>query len=117
MEYDISKLDGALLDAAVALAEGINYDFNALPRAVFVHEGSHSMIYNPSENWSLAGPIIERERMTIIGATEPRPWQAHAVYTWALAPERLATEWGPTPLVAAMRAYVTGKVGGIIEIT
>ncbi len=114
MEYDVSKLDGALLDAAVALAEGIQHDTNGLPRAVFVHAGSDSMIYNPSENWSLAGPIIHRERITTSyddqGGRERGMWNAYAHNC-----EVMCQDFN-SPLVATMRAYVASKLGEKIEL-
>lgn len=65
MQYMVSELDGALLDAAVAKAQGIEHDTSALPRAVFVHSGANSMIYAPSTDWVQGGPIIELQRMTL----------------------------------------------------
>lgn len=62
--------------------------------------------FSPSSNWEDGGPIIEREGMSIDkGAwlgTE-HPWQANAAHGYI--------EYGPTPLVAAMRAYVASKFG------
>lgn len=58
--------------------------------------------YSPSTDWSLGGPIIERERINIT-ERDGGAWQAHYSGSWA--------KHGPTPLVAVMRAYVASKFG------
>lgn len=134
MRYKTSELTGAILDAVVAMSEGLCCDTHDLPRAVFVHSGADSMIYDPSKNWALAGPIIERERIALVAATgyeddgpvfwtaaccgpdgayshyidEPLPFSDHG--------QKEATGEGPTPLIAAMRAYVASKLGDEAEL-
>jgi hypothetical protein len=60
-----------------------------------------------STDWSLAGPIIERERIRL----DPRGlWcAAHDTHEWT-------ESTGPTPLIAAMRCYVASKLGDEVEI-
>ena len=48
MKHKVAELEGALLDAAVAMAEGLDADL--------VRGG-----YAPSRRWHDGGPIIERE--------------------------------------------------------
>lgn len=130
MKYKTSELEGALLDAAVAMAEG-------LPNILFAHRSNSSgqwvrtALYKVpgkrylverrvplySSEWEQGGPIIERERIGF----EPQQafdvargglslvegsWHAHGG-EWALN--------GPTPLVAAMRTYVANKFGEEVE--
>ncbi len=104
---------------------------------IYEHNGeSHCMLkphnafrqnaqnWRPSSDWSQGGPIIERERLRI----EPRPagitflGQRMGVPCWlANIPESgdvaHALNWlGPTPLIAAMRAYVASKFGNEIDL-
>lgn len=61
----------------------------------------------PTDNWSVAGPIIEREGINLSSV---------AGITWcADGPVRVGF-YGPTPLVAAMRCYVASKLGNEVEI-
>ena len=106
MKHKVSELSGALLDAAVAKAEGTSLP-HGNPRA-----------YRPSMNWRQGGPIIERERMFVapefVGGTYYGNWRA-IVYGFEDQGER-AEETGPGPLIAAMRAYVASKFGEEIEL-
>jgi hypothetical protein len=100
MKHKTSELEGALLDEAVAKAEGLDY-FN-LPAEL---DG-----WSPSKGWLVAGPIIERERIKI----------EHTIDYWdAAIMSKTATfyyQTGPTPLIAAMRAYVASKLGEEVEL-
>lgn len=60
----------------------------------------------PSSSWVEAGPIIERERIEISPSVTPGDtrWSA-----WAYG--RGVIYFGPTPLVAAMRAFVASRFG------
>ena len=49
----------------------------------------------------MAGPIIEREKIAI-WSENGLHWEAESDSIWAK---------GPTPLVAAMRCYVSKKIG------
>lgn len=69
--------------------------------------------YSPSANWSQGGPIIERERISTLYMPEQLKW-------WATnkdpGEEESMGYAGPTPLIAAMRCYVTSKLGEEVEI-
>lgn len=99
-----AELTGAALDWAVAKAEGIGLG----PRGfvVYYHEGEPAM-WQPSTDWAQAGPIIEREGMQI--QTFMDKWLASI-------PKPLVQRDGPTPLIAAMRCYVTSKLGDEVEL-
>lgn len=90
-KHKVSELEGALLDAAVALAEGMNFVFESFmtnpPRPAACWVVSQEMkyreravgvlmveqvpagvvdgrrLFNPSGTWEDGGPIIERERI------------------------------------------------------
>lgn len=98
----VDHLVGPQLDAAVARAErrGLSFDVRGEPAVCFVD----GVPYAPSSNWSQGGPIIERERILV--APKRAEWRS------------LCGPWdvtGPTPLIAAMRAYVASKRGMTVE--
>ena len=109
MKHKVAELEGALLDAAVAKAEG-QWSAESV-KAIAEHPG----VWRPSTSWIFGGPIIERERMCIqcpdvIDADLGRgQWSAN-VYGAG------AWQEGTTPLIAAMRAYVASKFGEEIDL-
>jgi hypothetical protein len=80
---NVQELEGAELDAAVTSIEE--------------NDGGPPLFY--SKVWSIAGPIIERERISIEWC-EDRWTASH--------PANIGT-CGPTPLIAAMRAFVASR--------
>ena len=93
-----SELTGAALDWAVAKCEG----------------GAWCAAYAPSTDWAQGGPIIERENMPISHSPydhvfygRTRPWCAE---------KKGRMEYGPTPLIAAMRCYVASRMGDEIDV-
>lgn len=110
MKIKTDELTGAALDWAVAKSE-----FDELA-ALNIQYPQHAMFYpkvSPSTDWALGGPIIEREEIflakSILGG-----WTA-SIY---VKDERVrcTLHEGPTPLIAAMRCYVTSKLGDEVEI-
>jgi hypothetical protein len=103
---DVNKLAGTELDVAVAIADG--YPAEMRDGCVFFRgEWNRSVWYSPSEDWREGGPIIEREGITIqkmdYVELDRTDWQASLDHF-------LRTAYaGPTPLVAAMRAFVASK--------
>jgi len=91
-----SELEGDYLNLAVAKAEGATYHGPAWSKY--------------STDWSQAGPIIERERITIDAREHGALWVAHSRQVG----QNGIT--GPTPLIAAMRCYVASKLGDNIEL-
>ena len=92
----VSELTGSALDWAVAKCES-NGQAMLAP-------------YQPSTNWAQGGPIIERERIQIT------PGYPHDEYKWVAIKydhifdkDRDAFQGGDTPLIAAMRCYVTSR--------
>lgn len=73
--------------------------------------------FQPTTDWALAGPIIEREEISIkhvIPAMKDSIWQAHP----SLSAKGASGKWGigPTPLIAAMRCYVASRLGNEVEV-
>ena len=105
-------LAGRALDLAVARAEGLAYADGWLVRpsrrADGRWKGEHTMPladYRPSQDWEVAGPIIEREQISV--CCDSRGWLAHKGY--GLWQSYLAT--GDNALQAAMRCYVISRFG------
>lgn len=124
MKHAVSTLEGALLDAAVAKAEGW---MQCAPP--FAPEGAPPYWWKPihggqegfkepdafSSSWAHAGPIIEREQMNVGWVDDCRD----KTRQWNAYPDCIDIEglcYGPTPLVAAMRAYVWSKFGEEVEL-
>jgi hypothetical protein len=95
----VSELTGIKLDYFACAAAGL---LRMIPGTMEEKLGD----YSPSTNWRLGGPIIERERM------ELRPESNGQYYAIAL---NGADSYGPTPLIAAMRAYVASKFGDEVD--
>jgi hypothetical protein len=104
-----SELTGAALDWAVAQIEKprLSQSFARKNAVVLTHGG----LYAPAIDWSQGGPIIERDEISVNWANGQ--WQAHTVND---QDEYEQIEYGPTPLIAAMRCYVASKLGDEIEI-
>ena len=89
MKIKTSELIGAALDHVVLQLDGDN------PSCGFY-----------STDWADGGPIIEREKINLW--TEGYDWEATQYGKWQ--------EWGPTPLIAAMRCYVASKLGDEVDV-
>jgi hypothetical protein len=94
-----SELIGPALDWAVAKCEG---------NEITIRKGC---LWIPTDCYSAdcsqAGPIIEREKISVF--TLGKGWGAQ------LKSHRDIRR-GPTPLIAAMRAYVASKLGNEVEV-
>lgn len=125
MQTMTRDLDGAALDLAVAMAQGrkeikifapsrpsdrgrIEVRYNPEPRASTAR-------FNPTEDWQIAGPIIERERLQITThgddwvVSSPNPVEIDGCRRYVFAS-------GSTALVAAMRCFVETKLGDEVDI-
>jgi hypothetical protein len=61
--------------------------------------------FHPSTNWNQGGPIIEREKMSLGYIERKKSWLVYEINGIG------ACEYGETPLIAAMRAFVASKFG------
>ena len=128
MLMEVSDLIGAGLDYAVAVADGrteikvfapssprdrgfIEVRFNPDRRAATAR-------FDPSINWAQGGPIIEREKITLSYGLGIRSnlWFAEKYQCYAAGRNTTSQQYGPTPLIAAMRCYVASKLGNTVEI-
>lgn len=94
-----SELIGPALDWAVCEAMGQDYFYPDIgpSRPEF------------SSDWTLAGPIIERE-----GIALGQSWECWKAFKSLAA--QISESEGPTPLIAVMRSYVASKLGDEVEI-
>ena len=107
MKVKVSELVGKSLDFAVCFAlygEAAHY--------IYTHSKS---INSYSTDWSHAGPIIESERIQVFPHNGAESWcgvihKKRDGYIGILAQD------GDTPLIAAMRVYVLGMLGGEVEV-
>lgn len=115
MKIKTSELTGARLDWMVAKAY---YD----DRRIESHDTSSAVqvetqpgsgdrygigwySFRPSTNWAQGGPIIERERMHLYAGPQ---------WTAAIRPGQFV--YGPTPLIAAMRCFVSSNLGDEVDV-
>jgi hypothetical protein len=136
MKHKVSELEGDLLDAAVALADGRlvvkdepgwqKGDYRAMREEWsgehvvrwYAHSdpaeiGGWEPLGNqgcPSTDWNIGGPIIERERIVLM------LWPSRG-FTWAGQVWGYATPMqGDTALIAAMRAFVHSRLGDEVKL-
>ncbi|WP_175878897.1 phage protein NinX family protein [Burkholderia sp. BCC0097] len=115
----VLKLTGALLDYWVARAEGIEAERLSVRLTPEVVEDAcirdDIFKFNPSESWTLGGPIIERAHIgfaQMFFRGPPGGWTAYVNARGTVV--GLDGDFdadGPTQLIAAMRAYVASKFG------
>ena len=71
--------------------------------------------WSPSTKWEHGGPIIERERVSVMETdADSGQWEASI---WISSDKHmpLIVE-GPTPLIAAMRCYVASQLGDEVDV-
>lgn len=117
MMHKTQELDGELLDRAVAKALGWelrdwHLNPSAEPKQWFDHNGGYAGYwydeFSPSTDWWAGGPIIEREAIGCHPVSDA---------TWLACKHITGSEaTGPTPLIAAMRAYVISKLGDEVDL-
>ena len=129
MKIRTQDLTGPALDWAVAKAED-NEDCRD-PYVTRTRDGVETYVkvttfsgyeadWEPSADWSQAGPIIEREKISVETWNEDIPG-----LEWAASIESTCNQYGesdrkhkhgPTPLIAAMRCFVASKLGDEVDV-
>lgn len=113
MRIKTSELIGPALDWAAAKCEGAS-EWLLLVEYEELYQCGKLNKY--STDWACGGPIIEREGIELKrGYGKPLLWAAFAYDTYNNIRHSTGST-GPTPLIAAMRCYVTSKLGDEIEI-
>jgi hypothetical protein len=111
MKIKTSELTGNALDWAVAQCKGIEY----ADKYGIDDMGIEFQPYNPSKNWHLAGPIIEREMITLVSDMFGH-FDTSSPYVAHINTGKDVFGYGDTPLEAAMRCYVASKLGDEIDV-
>lgn len=121
MKVKTSELSGVALDWAVAKVEGLEiesihpgYHINVWRIDPLTGEAEFGYPYKPSVNWSQGGSLVEREHISIAAPSLLRDqWRAmislNTKSDWILGD-------GPTPLIAAMRGYVSSELGDEVDV-
>lgn len=118
MKHKTAELVPPLLDYAVARAEAVALlqtdDLTQTPATWDEDEGCWRG-WTPSTDWRVGGPIIQRERINLQWnyMASPSKWVACVDFTHG---QETDSGDGPTPLIAAMRAYVASKLGEEVEL-
>jgi hypothetical protein len=113
----VANLEGGELSYWVAQAQGLRVEFELINEAkhaiIFIDTAyfkGDRRIFNPHEDWSDGGPIIESEKITIESPTNISGWCAY------VDGDDDGNSLGKTPLIAAMRAFVKSKFGEYVDI-
>jgi len=117
----VSELTGITLDYWVAKGMG-HYSRLSNGRCEVIDWNKPGSLINgerfePSTDWQHAGPIIDREFITIRAPSHPHPqvWAAFSLELLHRTAGLHMTFYGSTPLIAAMRAYVATKFGDDVD--
>ncbi len=108
MKIKTAELTGAALDWAVAECEGnvrLQYDSR---EGLIISNILGWIPYRPSVAWVQGGPIIEREKLCVT-PDHPNGWNA-------ITNNAELIQFGPTPLIAAMRCFVASKLGDEVDV-
>lgn len=115
MKIKVSEASGPVLDWMTTKAKG--YGAFVLEPNGFLeahHHGHNNYSTDPTQGFA----IIEREAIDVVayGAATSTPknpdyWEASVAM-----PDEIVVQTGPTPLIAAMRAYVCSKLGEEVEV-
>ena len=122
-----SDLTGASLDWAVAKAQGwVDYPEDSIERGSKWHcdpekapfgQVMWKSNFQPSTDWAQGGVILEREKITVgyerYGAQGGETWDA---VKKAFDDTALWLEYGPTPLIAAMRCFCASRLGDEVDV-
>ena len=116
MKVKVSEASGVVLDWLVAKCEGhrleLNYQYTEGRRFDGWWQcgpGHWQPLCRYWADWAQGGPIIDREKISIIFHVS----NGVAARTTAYPPEY---HYGPTPLIAAMRCLVTSRLGEEVEV-
>lgn len=120
IEVKTADLAGHALDWAVAQAEGLEVflvgpEYSVPWRVFWKKRGEvlvRDVLYNPHENWVLAGPMIEKHMVSMhCPQSTDDVWAA-----WAITDKGEFCQAGNTALVAACRAIAAAKIGDTVQV-
>ena len=117
MKVKTNEASGVVLDWMVAKCEGVGVDTPDF-------DLRYMDAWPYSTEWSQGGPIIERwiyKLFKNVGGTYTAQIKTRApyyspTYDADIGMDVVTTASGPSPLIAAMRCYVTSKLGDSVEV-
>lgn len=119
----VAELEGAQLNWVVAKAAGLAVDrisshgYVTLIDPITTDDLDDRYVFNPAGEWRDGGPIIEREGLVVAKFWEPADGPITPGLEWAsMTLDDKHRMDGPTPLIAAMRAFVASKLGDEVEV-
>lgn len=136
MKIKTSELEGIALDYAVAKAEGAtNLWYDTVATYWVTLDGKDRALskgwaqsFTPSTDWSHGGPLVEASKINLVctatgwvaelGTLSPVNTYGPQGDDWGDVFQIDACDaiTGPTPLIAAMRAFVFQTLGGTVEV-
>lgn len=128
MKIKVSEAAGIALDWMVAKCEGWEWKTGISPwfgNEPWIESGIAGVSLKRRQLWEFAystkwahgGPIIEREFIGVnprVDRTLEECWSAQ--FYEGVKNDLYVNEYGPTPLIAAMRCYVASKLGDEVEV-
>ena len=126
MKFKTSELTGQDLNEAVAIVVGPGWRRARLADGLLVvgigEEMDDPVVggtpFEPSTDWAHGGPIIERESIMICrDSRRNTDWFANV--DGYMSHDYVCSEYsatGPTPLIAAMRAFVLSRHGEAVDL-
>ncbi|WP_217190611.1 DUF2591 domain-containing protein [Pseudomonas shirazica] len=121
IEVRVSNLVGESLGWAVGKAEGLDVyleppGYNGVPWRVFARfQGeaiAHTKRYNPWEDWTLGGPMIEKHMVSL-----HCPQSTDDVWAgWVITDKGEFCQAGDSAPIAACRAIVSAKLGDTVQV-
>ena len=114
MKVKVAEAEGAILDWMVAKCEGkvvndAHRPYQGLIRGMW---GTTKFLY--STRWAQGGPIIDR--IIDDGYIIQKGGFNTGFKVMRFNDGNLECQYGPTPLIAAMRCYVASKLGDVVEV-
>lgn len=130
IKIKVAESSGIVLDWLVSKCEGFDSIEYERRRIVTSHrrDDAQPRKYTPSTNLAQGGQIIEREHINIRHTFTEGGYRTSSSIDAVHAsidlpngatqyePEKAIWEYGPTPLIAAMRCYVRSKFGEEVEV-
>ena len=98
-----------------------------IDKSVYMEIGPHTQPktrnsgdrYSPSTDWAQGGPILDRELTSVNRVSDlenEQKWSARKAVYLPEVGAKIAEQYGPTPLSAICRCYVTSKLGDTVDI-
>lgn len=113
MKVKVNEASGPVLDWMVAKCEEANVG-EGYYTGIVLRDGE--VKYAPSTDWAQGGPVIEREEIATQCCYTDGELTGWIADSRKLNDDEGMEQFGPTPLVAAMRCYVASKLGEEVEV-